>query len=158
MMDWFLQLERRERVVIVTATIVAVLLLFWTLAWAPLRDGTAALDIEVADRSREVIDLKRAANLTTTSPVTVAGGDNAPVLGVLIEATARNQGLSSQFEGVVFDGVDVARVDFSNAPFDRLVSWLIELEQRHGLRVVSANFSRTGAAGLVSGDVRLDRS
>ena len=157
MIDWFSQREPRERLILGIGSILVVVIIGWSFVWAPLRDGAMELDEAVAERARQVIDLKRAAGLTARTSVPTAGPDS-PSLLVLVDETARPLGLATTFTRSNQDGPDAVNVNFRNARFDNLISWLMNLEQQYGLAVVTVSISRTGEAGLVSGQVRLDRS
>lgn len=157
MTEWFDQLAPRERLVLVVGSVLAIIIVGWNFVWSPLRDRTSELDAAVAVRAREVVDLKRAANLSPASPQSGPAID-APSLTVLIDETGRAMGLASAVTRSNQDGPDVINVSFRNARFDRLMTWLIDLEQRYGLAVVSAGISQAAGSGLVDGQVRLDRS
>ena len=156
-MDRFQQLAPREQLVLGVGTVLAVLIIGWSFGWSPLRDSTDALDASVAERSRQVVDLQRAANLSTSIPPESLSSATQSLI-VLVDETAQPLGLASTFTRSTPDGADAISVSFRNAGFDRLIGWLIELEQAHGVAVVSVSFSRTENPGLVTGQVRLDRS
>ncbi|HUF72888.1 MAG TPA: type II secretion system protein M [Gammaproteobacteria bacterium] len=156
-MEWFRQLTPRERLALTTGAILAVIIVGWTLVWSPLRTGAAELDATVAERSRQVVDLRRAANLNAAS-APGAATPNAPTPLVLIDQTTRPMGLSGSITRTTPDGANAISVSFRDARFDRLLDWLIDLERTHGFVVVSASFTGTNGAGLVSGQVRLERS
>ncbi|MGD8340808.1 MAG: type II secretion system protein GspM [Gammaproteobacteria bacterium] len=156
-MDWFNQREPRERLILLVGAFLVVAIVGWKFIWEPLRIGTSELDASVEQRAREVIDLKRAAGLAASGVATATPGDN-PSLLVLIDETARPLGLATTFTRSNQDGPDVVNVNFRDARFDRLLTWLVTLEQQYGLAVATASISRANGSGLVSGQVRLDRS
>ena len=157
MIERFQQLAPREQLVLGVGVVLTVLILGWRFGWSPLRDASSELDASVAERSRQVVDLGRAAGLSaSTVPASPSGMTQSLI--VLIDETARPLGLASTFTRSTPDGADAISVSFRNARFDRLIGWLIDLEQVHGVTVVSTSFSRTADSGLISGDVRLDRS
>lgn len=155
MIDWFRQLSQREQLVLGGGAILAVIIIGWSFVWTPLRDGTGDLSARVAERARQVVDLRRAASLTTASAGAVVR--DAPTLYVLIEETARSNGLGSTITRSNMDGADAINVTFRDARFDRLIGWLVQLEQGNGLTAVSATFTGAGSPGLVSGQLRLER-
>ena len=157
MSEWFNQLAARERWVLGIGVAVAVLIVGWRFGWSPLDDRTRELGTQVEARAREVVDLKRARDLQATSGQPATSVD-APSLTVLIDETGRSSGLASSVTRSSQDGPDVINVSFRDARFDRLVTWLIDLEQRYGLSVTSASISQASGSGLVDAQVRLDRS
>jgi type II secretory pathway component PulM len=156
-MEWFRQLAPRERLALTTGAILAVIVVGWTFVWSPLRAGAVELDATVAERSRQVVDLRRAASLNAGSAPGAAMRD-APTPLVLIDQTARPMGLSGSITRTTPDGADAISVSFRDARFDRLLDWFVDLERTYGFTVVSASFTGTNGAGLVSGQVRLERS
>lgn len=157
MIEWFRQLAPRERLVMTAGAILAVVIVAWTFVWSPLRTGATELDATVAERSRQVVDLRRAASLDLASGPGTAARD-APTLLVLVDQTARPVGLSGAITRTTPDGANAIRVSFRDARFDRLLDWLIDLHGTYGLAVSLASFTGTNGAGLVSGEVRLERS
>ena len=157
MMERFKQLAPREQLMLGIGTLLVIVIIGWSFVWSPLNNGAIDLDAEVAERSQQVVDLRRAANLNTSS----AQGsilEATRSLIVLVDETARPLGLTSAFTRTNQDGADAISVSFRDARFDRLIGWLIDLEQAYGIAIVTANFSRTGNSGLVTGQIRLDRS
>lgn len=155
MTEWFRQLAPRERLVLGVGALLAVAIVAWTFIWTPLRDGTAELEARVDERAREVVDLRRAANLRSTPPTGIAAIDSTNIL-FLIDETARQLGL--EFTRSSPDGPNAITVSFSRVRFDLLLGWLIDLEQVHGVAVERASFTHSGSDGFVNGQVRLDRS
>lgn len=156
MIERFRQLAPRERFVLATGALLTVAIVVWSFVWVPLKDGTAGLDAAIAERSRQIIDLRRAADLNLSSTPVVAGG-NSPVLLYLVDETARPLGLASSFVGTRPEGGDSINITLRDARFDQLIAWLIDLEQNYGVTVATANITRPGNAGIVSGQIRLDR-
>jgi general secretion pathway protein M len=155
-MEWFRQREPREQLMLSLGALLAIVIVGWTLVWSPLRTGTGELADSVGERARQVIDLRRAADLgTAAAPGTATADARSPL--VLIDETARPLGLSSAITRSTPEP-DAITVSFRDARFDRLMQWLIELEQTHGFVVVSTSLTGTEGTGLVSGQVRLDRS
>lgn len=156
MIEWFRQLAPRERLVLTAGAILAVVIVGWTFVWAPLRTGAAELDATVAERSRQVIDLRRASGLASASGAGAAMRD-APTPLVLIDQTARPMGLSGSITRTTPDGANAISVSFRDARFDRLLDWFVDLDRSYGFAVASASFTGTNGAGLVTGQVRLER-
>jgi general secretion pathway protein M len=154
--DRFRQFAPRERVVLSIGAVLAVAIVLWSFVWSPLRDSTSELDAATFERSRQVVDLRRAANLNASLTPVVAAG-NSPVLLYLVDETAQPLGLAASFTRTSPDGADAINVTFRDARFDQLVTWLIDLEQNYGVRVATTTFTRTGSSGIVSGQIRLDR-
>lgn len=156
MIERFRQLAPRERLMLAAGAILAVVIVGWTFVWSPLRVGTIELDTTVAERSRQVVDLRRASALNAASGAGAATRD-VPTPLVLIDQTARPMGLSGSITRTTPDGANAISVSFRDARFDRLLDWLVDLDRTYGFAVASASLTGTNGAGLVSGQVRLER-
>jgi type II secretory pathway component PulM len=157
MMDRFNQFAPRERAILVVGVLLAVTIVLWSFVWSPLRDGTNELNASIGESARQLVDLRRAANLQSSSAPAFASG-SAPTLLFLVDETARPLGLAASFTRTSPDGADAINLTIRDARFERLIGWLIDLEQNHGVSVATTSFTRTGSAGIVSGTIRLERS
>jgi len=155
--EWFAGLAPRERVLVSVAALAVVAFVAWRAVWMPLTSGTFTLRETVAQKSRFVVDLQRARSLGGaggTAPEVVSSQS----LVVLVDTTARPYALDATFTRRRPDGPNAISVSFERAAFDVLVTWLIELENTHGVRVESVSFTSAREPGLVNGQVSLQRS
>jgi type II secretory pathway component PulM len=152
---WFENLKPRERLILGIGAGVAAIIVVWGVLWTPLRNYTLELRDEVADKRQLVVDLQRAESLSPDS-----GSGRGPAeqsLLILIENTARAEGLAGSFTRTRPDGPDAINVSFQDAPFDELEAWLITLESTHGVAVERASFNGSREQGLVTGQLFLRR-
>lgn len=158
MMTWFRQLERRERIVLGAGAALAVVIIGWRFVFMPLDARSEALDQEVGELTGLLVDLRRAAALRDTGAATRSQSGDVGLLA-LVDQTAQPLGLASTFDRTRLEGPDAIYVSFRNAPFDRLNTWLMDLELSHGVTVMSVSgISATGTPGLVNGQILLARS
>jgi type II secretory pathway component PulM len=159
MIDWFRQLAPREQLILGVGAALAVIIIAWSFVWNPLTAAVGNLRESVDDRSRLVVDLKRAVSLrSTTAPVAVAEGSQG--LMTLVDQTARSLGLASAVENSILDpnGAEI-KLTIRNAAFTALVDWLIVLDHDHALRVSEINLQPAPAGpGMVRGTLTLRRS
>lgn len=157
MKDWFMSRQPRERVVLVVGGIVALAIVFWGLVWTPLVTNVAALRSDIAEKSRLLIDVERAATIApqerSARPATTES------LLVVINRTAEGHGLSSAVTRTRQDTGDanVLSVTLQGAPFNTLLSWLVALETEHSVSVESASVTGARAPGIVNGQISLRR-
>jgi general secretion pathway protein M len=156
MKEWFLSREPRERAVLSAGAVIAAILVFWLFIWTPMRDGSAELRDDVAQKTRLLVDLQRASALAP-----VEGDRPAPTgtqsLVVLIDRTAQSHNVAGALTRTRPEGSDAIGVTLRDASFDDLVGWLVALQSSHGLTVESATFNGTRAPGLVNGQLLLRR-
>ena len=157
MRAWFENLAPRERLILVSGGVLAVLIVTWTFVWTPLRDGAFELDGAVTEKHRLLANLRRVEAMGGTGP---AGTSVAPTqsLVLLVDQTHRGHGLAGTLSRNQPDGSDGIRVTFQRASFDDLVSWLGALEQGYGVMVESASFDGTNQPGVVSATLVLRRT
>lgn len=159
MTDWFMQLEPRERLLIGCAAALLIVALIILLGVRPLMNGTERNQRMLEDKLALLADLDQAA--ARLGPQTNRSGTPSTAarqsLVVLVDQTTRNHGLSGNLKRNQPDGADSIRLRLENAPFDALVQWLAELQNRHGLSAVSANIDAAQARGRVNCNLVLSR-
>ena len=157
MRAWFENLAPRERVILVSGGVLAVLIIAWTFVWTPLRDGAFELDGAVTEKHQLLANLRRveAVGATGSSGTSVAPTQS---LVLLVDQTHRGHGLAGTLSRNQPDGADGIRVTFQRASFDDLVSWLGALEQSYGVMVETASFDGTNQPGVVSATLVLRRT
>jgi type II secretory pathway component PulM len=155
MMEKFRQLAPREQLAIVIGGFLAMLIIGWSFIWAPLRDGVSARRDSVGERATQVVDLRRAAQLDAATGSADSAAIDSSSLVFLVDQTSRPMGLT--FPRSSPDGPDAINITFRDERFDNLLDWIIDLEQTHGVGVVSASFTQGAGPGLVNGQLRLER-
>lgn len=156
MIGWFRQLAFREQLIVGAGALVAVVIIGWGFVWSPLANGAAELDVAVSEKSRLLVDLRRASSLTASAATGAAGVAPTSSLIVLVDETARPFDLA--FTRTSPDGTNAIMITFRDAAFDRLIGWLTQLEQEYGVVIETFSASPTGQPGIVSGTLRLLRS
>lgn len=159
MNDWFAQLETRQRVLVISAAALLVFALIFILGVRPMLNSTERSQRLVADKEALLAELSQAAERLgpQTGSAPTSGTSNQRSLVVLIDQTTRNHGLSGNLKRNQPDGSDSIRLRLENAPFDALVQWLGELQNRHGLSAASANIDVAQAPGRVNCNLVLSR-
>jgi len=158
MMQWFRQLETREQAVLTFGVLFVLLWLGWNLLWTPLALRSTDLSGVVADKTELVVDLRRAAGLSSAGPAARNAGANTS-LTVIINLTAEPLGLVAAIErSSLVGGGDAIRVSLRGAPFDTLIRWLDVLEGEYGVAVATADLARTAQAGTINGQIVLERT
>ena len=159
MKDWFAQLEPRERILVSSAAVLAVVALIMIAGVRPLVNNAARNQELVADKETLLADLTQAAARigpqTSRSTGQVPAGRDSLV--VVVDQTTRKFGLSANLKRNQPDGADSIRLRLENAPFDDMVQWLAELQNRHGLSAASANIDVAQAKGRVNCNLVLSR-
>ena len=156
MKAWFARLEPRERWILMGGAVLAAVIILWGLVWVPLGKAAAGLHASVAEKQALLSDLHRAEALHKSA--SSARRPASESLVVLVDQTARAQGLASSFTRTQPDGATGISVSFRNASFDDILAWLARLDSTYGVTVESASFNGLQEHGLVTGQVFLRRT
>jgi general secretion pathway protein M len=153
---WLEGLAPRERAVLLAGAVVAAAIVFFAFVWKPLTQGASSLRSSIDAKERVLTYLYRAEGLTDAV-------DDRPVraaesLVVLVDQTAQANGLSGSLTRTRPDGATRINISFENAPFDKMLGWLIALQQNEGVYVEGASINDTRERGRVSGQLLLSRS
>jgi general secretion pathway protein M len=156
--DWFLALEKRERMFVVAGGVAALVMVIWGLVLAPVYSATAAAERRIETKQATLSFLRNAA-----AEIASHGGDAAVArpdlsgqsLVVVVDRSARQAGLGQALTRNQPVGDDGIRVRLDNAPFDALARWLAQLNVGAGLAIESASFDRTPEEGRVNASLVL---
>ena len=163
MKDWFMELDSRERLLLIGAGSFLALVLVFLLAIEPLYAKTAALEERIKARQADLTYIQRGAQQILASGQTPSdsgsgSGAGARPLVVLVDQTARTSQLGDKLSqnqpGA--DGKSI-KVRFDNAPFDAMIPWIATLGSRHNIEVDAANIERNPGPGLVDVSLTLKR-
>lgn len=159
MKDWYMKLSSRERIMVLSASSVTGIFIFYILLWQPVADSYAKTKNNVAMAETTISWMKNAA----TEINQLRGGTTLAerpqgkqfVLG-LVDKTAKNAGLGSVLKRVQPEGDSGVKIWFESAPFDEIINWLDTIQSEHGLVVNEINVEETDTTGLVNIRVSLE--
>lgn len=155
--DWFTSLAPRERWLVTAAGALLLVASVVIGIVRPLQGRAERSDALVAEREALLAELDAlAARLGPQR-----GGSTAPAnqqsLVLLVDRSLRSRGLAEFLVRNQPDGDRQIRLRLERAPFDAVVEWLLELQTRYGLSVLSANIDRTPEPGRVICNLVLTR-
>ena len=159
MNDWFLQLDTRQRFLLMSAAALLVFALIFIFGMRPLMSSSQRNQELIADKEALLMELNQTAERLGPQSVGAATSNNSgqQSLVVLVDQTTRSHGLSGNLKRNQPDGANSIRLRLENAPFDTLVEWLGELQNRHGLSAASANIDAAQSPGRVNCNLVLSR-
>ena len=157
MKEQWQQLSLREkRLVIITAIVVVVTLLYFMI-WEPLQDGIQTSRVRVNAQANTLQQIREQASeakqLRTTKSRVGAGGGGS--LLVIIERTAQQKNLKSSLQKVQPEGQDGVRIWVENAAFDQLIDWLALLENKNTIYVSEIIIERQKEPGRINSRILL---
>jgi general secretion pathway protein M len=144
---------REKRLVYLAAGLVA-LAVVYLLVVMPLNAFTARAAARVDQKTADLAWMQQAApQVMAASAAGGSGGGESLV--VLVDRTAREAGLGGSVRDQSPNGDNGLRLRLEGAPFDVLITWLVALQQQHGVSVEAANVDAASAPGLVNASLTL---
>ncbi len=158
MMAWLESLAPRERLMVMVAAVVVVLLLAYALIWSPLRGGYLERRDSVAGQRETAVWMQESAQKLAQlkSSGTRTQGLGRQSLLSLADSSARAGGLASALKRVEPEGGNSVKVWLEGASFDQLIQWLASLDERYGVSADTISMERVAdAAGRVNARLTL---
>lgn len=158
--DWFAGLNSRERISVLVGAVLVLLTAIYVLALGPFYSSVAARAERVERKQADLAWMRSVAPEVQAlgASVPVSAGPSSESLVVLVDRTAREAGLGTALTGQTPNGQTGIRVRMEGASFDRVVTWLGNLQTAQGVSVESAQFDRTGTPGQVNASIVLNRA
>jgi general secretion pathway protein M len=156
------QLGSRDQRILIIATPIVVVLLGYAAVWDPLAQSVAA-DRDRRDALREeVAGMRSAAREVEALRARRGGGEPARPGAegsalILVDRTAKAVDLRDAIRRIQPDSGDSVRVTLSDARFETLMRWLVELRRQHGIRATNLTINAEDTPGLVQARVVLQR-
>jgi len=156
MRAWFSGLEANERRMLIAGGGLLLVMLLYAGLWEPLTGKIDMLRVSTTEQAALLTWMRSTAQ--EVKQLRGRSGQQAkPATGQsllsLVDRTAKSGRLGSALKRVQPDGDEKVGVWMEAANFDDLVRWLVALETRHDVRVVSSVFQALEASGRV--DARL---
>lgn len=156
---WLLRWQRftpRERRLIVLGGGVLLLLLLYGAIISPWQQRMARLRQEVSQSQQTLAQLQQMAAALARYPAAPDARTDASLLSVVDQSVAA-AGLGEALTRLELDSDgNRALLQLREVAFDALLSWLIDLEQRHGIQVLTATINRQ-RPNRVDAQLRLGR-
>jgi general secretion pathway protein M len=153
---WLRALAPRERVMVLSCAVVVILTLAYAGAWKPVVDAHHRREAAL-ERARGIAArIEQAAAEIKASGPTRAVDSNTSLLAA-VDQTSRSPILGKTPSRVQPEGEKEVKVWIDDVPFDNLLRWLQELEQKFGIVSSSAEIERSSAPGVVNVRVTLVR-
>ena len=156
MKAWLASLEQRERRLVLIGAALLIVMLIYVAMWEPLVSNVENLRSSTAEQRSVLLWMQQAAQevrqLSGASGARINPTSGQSLLS-LVDRTAKSGKLGLALKRVQPDGEQRVRVWMEGAAFDDIVSWLVQLETRYGVRIDDSVFEVKEEAGRV--DARL---
>ncbi len=160
MKKWLDSLEERERHYVIGGSIVVVIMLVYSLLWAPFLEEVKKLGSRVNSHNETLSWMKNNTSLIKSiRPASGAGTINRDQsLIAMIGQTTKNSAMGQSVKRVEENKDNSVRVWLENAPFDQMIIWLESLQIRYGADITSINIDKQNETGIVNARLTLERS
>lgn len=153
MMSYLKQLNERERLLLVIAGPLLVMLVLYGLVWRPLSGHVDMLQQRVM-RQQETLQYmhtaaQRVTELRQQHSSVNRKGNNQSLLA-LVDRTVKQSGLARALKRVEPDGSDKVKVHLEGAGFDAMIGWLESLQQRYGIGIENISVDAQEIPGSVN--------
>jgi general secretion pathway protein M len=153
---WFRTLAPRERIMLSICAIVVLLTLIYVAGWKPLVNAHVRREAAL-ERARSIATRIEQAAADAKAAGPTATVDRSMSLLAAVDQTSRSQTLGKAPSRVQPEGDKEVKVWIDDVPFDNLLRWLQELDQKYGIQPGSAEIERSSAPGIVNVRVSLVR-
>jgi len=153
MKEWFAGLNQREQLSVLLLVIALVLYLLYILALAPLDSRRDALKLQNAAiaESRVRVD----AMVSQLLELRKDGGGTGARQNLTAEINASTGRYALPVMRLQPNSRGEIQVRLENAPFDKVMEWLYEIEYEKGLLVRELSLTQAGTVGQVNVTVRV---
>lgn len=144
-----LQLTPRERLIVLLGSVFVITTLLYSLAWQPLTRQHAQSQAALARARATATRIEEAAALVRGS----ANGrqlDRSTSLLTAVDQTSRSATLGKAPSRVQPEGDKEVKIWIDDVPFDNVLRWLGELQNRYAIHADSTEIERGSAPGLVN--------
>lgn len=156
--EYWNNMQTRERRALIGGTATAILLLFYSIVWAPLSSELAQLRHSVEEQHQVYMWMQQAAQevrrLKKGKPV--SGGQSQSLLAIT-DSSARKRQLGAALKRIQPDSETGVRVWMEGASFDDVLGWLDDLTEL-GIQISSVVVERGTGSGLVDARFVLESS
>lgn len=159
MKELFLNLQPRERRIVIGGGLVLLAVLFYLLAWEPLDRRLDDLRARLETQTETLAWMRSAADEVKALRSGAAGAPataNRSLLAV-IDESARAAGIKPALQRMEPEGDRAVRLWLGASSFDALVTWLGRLERQHGITVSALSLEPAEAVGTVEARITLER-
>lgn len=153
--EWLDGLAPRERWLVVTAAAFAVFALVVALVIRPVYGARARAAERIVEQQALLKDVEQFAQRFGPQSPGASPAASGESIVVVVDRSTRERGLGGYLKRNQPEGQDGVRLRMENVPFDDFLSWLAEVQDRHGLATASASFDPTGEPGRVNANLGL---
>lgn len=147
--------DARERKMLMVGLLAVVLALVYLLLLEPALSGRAQLRKSLPGLHQQVAQMRELADQARELSKSVGAPQNAPPGAPTREGISASLARASLSAKSVSVSGDFIKVELQQVPFDRVVSWLEDLQSASHVAVVDGSVSAQGTPGVVNASLSL---
>ncbi len=159
MKEWWNSLEKREQRLVLWGGVVVVLILFYFAVLSPIQDKVTTLQKNVNNNQELLVWMQQAKSevkLAEKNRVSNASNRSKSLL-TIVDVSIKQKQLSGMVSEIKQVNKDQVQVKFNDVQFNKLISWLQQLQSRDGVNINKITLRRTEVEGIVAVDTVLVR-
>lgn len=152
-------MEKRERLMVISAFIIVVITLFYALIWEPVFSELDQQKQRYQSQSQLLVWMKEKAQLINTLQASGSQSTtrfNNQSISSLVDRSAQSMGISSFIKKQTADKKGV-KLDLEQVSFDKMISWLNDMQIKYGIQTSNIKIEKQNRSGAVKVRVTLER-
>ena len=146
---WWAARNERERQILSLGGGALILILFYLAVWEPLGKSQTRRETALTDARELAMRLELLATQSQRGRNTNVVASGQSLLSV-VDQSAKTSAIGKPPSRLQPEGDNTVRLWFEDVPFDSVLRWLNDLQQRQGVRVSDADIERESGSGLVN--------
>ena len=160
MKEWYTNLQERERLIIIAAVVILIPLMLYLVLWEPLSRQVDTLRNNVGAAQAQVAWIQQSSQEAKSLQAN-SGAPSAKLNVSLIsavETTANQRGIRPQIKRIEPQGNQKISIEIDDASFDKVISWISQLQTEYGASVTQLSASRAERPGRIKARLILKRA
>jgi len=158
--EWYQQLDLRERRMLITGGLLALVLLPYLLFWLPLEDDLRNLQKGLKIERASIVWMRTAADEVLSQRRVPASVKNKTATSgrsmlSIVDKSTRTAGLGDSVKRVEPDGKDAVKVWLEAVDFDLLMKWMVTMDDNYQMTANIVTLERKNNKGLVDARIVL---
>ena len=154
---WFLSLNKREKVILISGLSLSIVIISWFLILKPIKDNIIESNISIENNYSTIILLNQLQDLPIIEINKEVFEQINQSLVLLVDETHRLYNLDGTLIRNQPESDDRIRLTFENASFNSLISWLFYLNDRYGVIIESITLDNNQQDGLVNSNLLISK-
>lgn len=147
-------LAPREKYSVIGGSVVASLILLYTLIWSPITSQIITLREQIPREQKTLAWMKEAdKQIELLKKDKISSGNKSLSLRLnTVQEKIQHSPMGKNLTQLTQLNTDEIHCTFNNVDFDKLVTWLIDFSQQENISIEQASVHRTNAPGIVQAE------